>query len=202
MNEYSEFEIIEKKSRFIACLFPIDSEESIDACRLAVRKKHPMARHYCFAYVLGYENPIVRCSDDGEPSGTAGQPILQIINSFALSNVLLIVVRYFGGTLLGTGGLVRAYQEASKQGILHASISTYQLAVPFSLTFDYTLLGKLQYVLANLALNDFSVEYSDKVILLVNVPHELADSFAEKMLDATNGHITITHKDSLFIEHT
>ena len=110
-------EIEEKKSRFIATVRPVGSEEEVTAFLAEMKKKYWDARHNCFAYVIGEKNELVRCSDDGEPSGTAGRPMLDVLLKEELHNVAVVVTRYFGGTLLGTGGLVRAYQQAVKEGL-------------------------------------------------------------------------------------
>ena len=110
-------EIVEKKSRFIANIFPVHSEEEALAYIEEIRKKHYDARHNCFAYVIGEKNEVMRGSDDGEPSGTAGRPMLEVLLGEELHDVLAVVTRYFGGTLLGTGGLVRAYSAAVKEGL-------------------------------------------------------------------------------------
>ena len=110
-------EYIEKKSRFIGELVPVSSEEEAFAYLDAVRKKHYNASHHCFAYVLGEKNQTERASDDGEPSGTAGRPILHVLEGEEICNALIVVTRYFGGTLLGTGGLTRAYTAAAKAAV-------------------------------------------------------------------------------------
>ena len=107
-------EITEKKSRFIADIRPVETEEDILAFQEEIKKKYWDAKHHCFAYILGVDQPVMRLSDDGEPSQTAGRPILDVLLGEGLYNVCAIVTRYFGGTLLGTGGLVRAYSQAVK----------------------------------------------------------------------------------------
>ena len=109
-------EIVEKKSRFIATVRLVESEEEALSCLEALRKKYWDARHNCFVYIIGENQETVRCSDDGEPSGTAGRPMLDVVQGAGLRNVLVVVTRYFGGTLLGTGGLVRAYSQAVQEG--------------------------------------------------------------------------------------
>ena len=109
-------EIVEKKSRFIATVRLVESEEEALSCLEALRKKYWDARHNCFVYIIGENQETVRCSDDGEPSGTAGRPMLDVVQGAGLRNVLVVVTRYFGGTLLGTGGLVRAYSQAVRGG--------------------------------------------------------------------------------------
>ncbi len=112
--ENGEGEVIEKKSRFIAIAAPVQSEEEATAFVESIRKKYWDARHHCYAYILGEKKEIRRMSDDGEPTGTAGKPILDLIEGGDLTNTIIVVTRYFGGTLLGTGGLARAYSSAAR----------------------------------------------------------------------------------------
>ena len=119
-----EAEIIEKKSRFIATVCPVKSEEEAIAFIESMRKKYWNATHNCFAYVIGEQFQMQRCSDDGEPSGTAGKPMLDVLLGEEIHDVVVVVTRYFGGTLLGTGGLVRAYSGATKEGLLASKVIT------------------------------------------------------------------------------
>lgn len=125
-----EGEIVEKKSRFIATVRTVHSEEEVLAFIEEVKKKYWDARHNCFAYVIGVTNPTLRCSDDGEPAGTAGKPMLDVLTGEGLYDTAVVVTRYFGGTLLGTGGLVRAYQGAVKEGLQASTVITKQPGLP------------------------------------------------------------------------
>ena len=142
-----EGEITEKKSRFIATVSPASSEEEALLFIESMRKKYWDARHNCFAYVIGKRGELKRFSDDGEPGGTAGKPILEVITGEGLCNAAIVVTRYFGGTLLGTGGLVRAYTAASKEGLASSVIVTKILGVRLHIMTDYNGLGKIQYIL-------------------------------------------------------
>ena len=122
--EGGEGEIVEKKSRFIATVRPVETEEEALAFIEEMKKKYWDARHNCSAYVLGEQQELMRCSDDGEPSQTAGKPMMDVLTGAGLTNVAVVVTRYFGGTLLGTGGLVRAYTQAAKEGLADAGIAT------------------------------------------------------------------------------
>lgn len=146
----SEGEIVEKKSRFIAQVFPVETEEEAAKIIEETKKKYWDARHHCYAFVLGAGGEISRCSDDGEPSGTAGRPILEVITGRGLCNILIIVTRYFGGTLLGTGGLVRAYSLAAQTGIDAGRVITKEVGIRLTVDTDYNGVGKLQYVAAQL----------------------------------------------------
>lgn len=122
--EGGEGEVVEKKSRFIASVRPVSTEEEALAFIETIRKKHWNASHNCFAYVIGERSELARYSDDGEPGGTAGKPMLDVLKGEALCNTAVVVTRYFGGTLLGTGGLVRAYSQAVKEGLASSVIIT------------------------------------------------------------------------------
>ena len=121
-----EGEIVEKKSRFIATLFPVHSEEEAAAFIESMKKKYWDARHNCSAFVLGERAQVTRCSDDGEPSGTAGKPMLEVLLGAEVRNAAVVVTRYFGGTLLGTGGLVRAYTQAVQAGLENCTVAEMQ----------------------------------------------------------------------------
>ena len=145
-EEILEDEIVEKKSKFIGTLFYVKTEEDAQEIIKNTKKKYHDARHNCFAYRIMKENGIVeRFSDDGEPSGTAGGPMLNILNKNNLCNVLIIVTRYFGGILLGTGGLVRAYSEATTKVINSASIANETIGSEVEVEIEYTQLELLKY---------------------------------------------------------
>ena len=144
-------EIVEKKSRFIGYAVPVSSEEEAYAFVEKIRKQHYDARHNCYAFAIGSENTLLRFSDDGEPQGTAGKPILEVITGNAVVNICIVVTRYFGGTLLGTGGLVRAYTEAAKLALSDAGIHKMQLMKLVKITTNYNDSGKVQYLLSNSA---------------------------------------------------
>lgn len=130
-------EIVEKKSRFIATVRLVESEEEALSCLEALRKKYWDARHNCFVYIIGENQETVRCSDDGEPSGTAGRPMLDVVQGAGLRNVLVVVTRYFGGTLLGTGGLVRAYSQAVQEGLANSVLIDEICGVRLLIETDY-----------------------------------------------------------------
>lgn len=147
IQDIAEGYITERKSKFISYIIPVESEEEVKPILEEYRKKYYNARHVCWAYMIGSARDEFRANDDGEPSGTAGRPILGQINSFELTNVLLLVVRYFGGTLLGTGGLVRAYKEAAAAAIENAQIVEKTIDDTFVLHFEYPLLNEVMRVL-------------------------------------------------------
>lgn len=180
-------EVVEKKSRFIAQVFPINTEEEALEYLAGVRKKHYDARHNCFAYVLGEKNETERCSDDGEPSGTAGRPILDVITGRGIHDVLVVVTRYFGGTLLGTGGLVRAYSAAAKQGFENCKVVEKRRGYHVTVRTDYTDLGKIQHIAAELGLSEESAEYAEDVELVYTVPEDKVPVFEQEITDKTGG---------------
>ncbi len=182
-----EGEIIEKKSRFIASIAPADSEEEALAFIEAVRKKHYDARHNCPAFIIGRNRELTRCSDDGEPSGTAGKPILEVLLSAGLTNTVVVVTRYFGGTLLGTGGLVRAYTQAVQEALLHTEIGIMRYGATISIGTDYTDLGRIQYLLGNKGIPIIDSQYTDKVVLTIQIPEENANSLIKELTENTAG---------------
>lgn len=182
-----EGEIVEKKSRFIATVIPAGSEEEVLAFIESVRKKYWDARHHCFAYVIGERNELQRCSDDGEPSGTAGKPMLEVLLGEEIHNVAVVVTRYFGGTLLGTGGLVRAYSAATKQGLASSVIITKILGVKLCISTDYTGLGKIQYILGQRGLQILDSVYTDKVELEALIPEDELAAVKAEITEGTNG---------------
>ncbi len=180
-------EIVEKKSRFIATILPITSEEDALAFIEQMKKKYWDARHNCSAYVLGPHNELERCSDDGEPSKTAGRPMLDVLINEGLHDVVVVVTRYFGGTLLGTGGLVRAYQSATKEGLANCTILEKHFGKQLRITTDYTGLGKIQYIAGTLELTTLSTDFTDIVVITLLVPPILLGSVIKKIQEATNG---------------
>ena len=151
-------EIVEKKSRFIGYAQPVSSEEEAYAFVESVKKKHYDARHNCHAFAIGKENTLYRFSDDGEPQGTAGKPILEVISGNQVTDICIVVTRYFGGTLLGTGGLVRAYTEAAKLALADAGIHQMQRMKLMDITCSYNDSGKVQYLLST---NEISIENTE-----------------------------------------
>ena len=168
-------EIVEKKSRFIATVVPVGTEEEALSFIEATRKKYWDARHNCFAYVIGERNELARCSDDGEPQGTAGKPMLDVLLGNGIHDAAVVVTRYFGGVLLGTGGLVRAYSGAVKAGIASSVIITRIQGVKLEIRTDYTGLGKIQYILGQRGIRMLNSEYTDIVRLEVLLAEEIKE---------------------------
>ena len=186
-----EAEIVEKKSRFIATVRPVKSEEEALAFIEEMKKKYWNATHNCFAYVLGEHFHMQRCSDDGEPSGTAGKPMLDVLLGEEVHDVAVVVTRYFGGTLLGTGGLVRAYSASTKEGLLASKVITKMYGQLVSIETDYTGLGKIQYILGQRGLTTLDSVYTDKVALKVLLPEADIGQVTADITEGTNGQAQI-----------
>jgi len=191
-------EITEKKSRFIASLRPVYTEQEATAFIEEIKKKYWDASHNCSAFVIGIKGELTRCSDDGEPSQTAGKPMLDVLLKEEIRNVCVVVTRYFGGTLLGTGGLVRAYQQAVKEVLYQAEIITLQYGIRLKITTDYNGIGKIQYILG---LKEYMVEessYTDMVSLKIMVPFSEADCLKKDLTEATSGQAKIEEIDRIY----
>lgn len=186
-------EIVEKKSRFIANVFPVKKEEEALEFLEKIRKEHWNATHNCFAYTIGEKDQIQRCSDDGEPSGTAGRPILDVLLGEKVHNVIVVVTRYFGGTLLGTGGLVRAYSKATQEGLKQSTIIEKFTGKEISVVTDYNGIGKIQYIIGQMELTVEEIQYTDIVTLLILLPLEQAETFEKKVIEVTAGKAEITY---------
>ena len=186
----SEAEFVEKKSRFIGMAFPVETEEEILAILEKLRREYWNASHNnVYAYSIGVVKETRRFSDDGEPVHTAGMPLLNLIQGEELRNTLLVTVRYFGGTLLGTGGLVRAYTQAGRMALDQAGIITKESYLRMSLKMEYTLLGRIQYGLMQ---EDYRIEdtlYTDGVEMKVLVPEKDQDRFVQLVTRLSDGKI-------------
>lgn len=190
-------ELEEKKSRFIAVTLPIASQEEALEFIEKTKKQYWDARHNCFAYVLGDHHEIQRFSDDGEPGGTAGKPILDVLLGEDIHNAVIVVTRYFGGTLLGTGGLVRAYSGAAKEGLSGSLILTKRRGKQLFLKTSYSDVGKIQYLLLGSNIPILAEDYGADVTFEVLVPLELEKSITEELINGTNGRISIRGTDIL-----
>lgn len=182
-----EGEITEKKSRFIATVVPVHTEEEALKFIEAMKKKYWNATHNCFAYVIGEHDELQRCSDDGEPGGTAGKPMLDVLTGEEIHNAAIVVTRYFGGTLLGTGGLVRAYSSVAKQGLASSVIITKIPGVKLRLATDYAGLGKIQYIFGQRGIKILDSIYTDKVEIAALVPLDVLEAVKAEIREGTNG---------------
>ena len=192
ITEPSEGIYTEKRSKFIAIALPVRTHEEIKAHLEVYQKKYYDARHVCYAYMLGHERKDFRANDNGEPSGTAGKPMLDVLLGNELRNVAVVVTRYFGGTLLGTGGLVRAYSGAVKAGLDASVIITKILGVKLHIETDYTTFGKIQYILAQRELKILDTVYTDKVELEVLIPKTDVAQVMHAITEGTNAQAEMT----------
>ena len=184
-------EIIEKKSRFIATVKKVETEDEAFAFIDGLKKKYWDASHNCSAMVIGGQVKLTRCSDDGEPSGTAGRPILEVLLGENLCDVAVVVTRYFGGTLLGTGGLIRAYTQATKEGLLNCTIGCMRPGVQIKLVTDYNNIGKILYFLGEKNIVPENSEYTDSVCLYLLFPLEWKEEIIKELTEITAGKIDV-----------
>lgn len=193
-----EGEYVEKKSRFICRLYKVSDFEEASDFVAKQRKEFYDAKHHCYAVVLGPNADSMRCNDDGEPSGTAGRPMLEILKHENLTDICCVVTRYFGGTLLGTGGLVRAYSEALKDALNKSSFKEEINAISIDVSYDYSFDGSVsKYVHENNVLVD-RIEYSDKISATL-VTREDINVLKEQLVDITKGNIIIENQKSIDI---
>ena len=191
-------EIVEKKSRFITHVSEAESVEEAQEFIEAVKKRYWDARHNCSAFSIGEKNPVTRCSDDGEPGGTAGKPILEVIEGSGIHNIVIVVTRYFGGTLLGTGGLVRAYTDAAKAGIENSVIIEKIPGVRMKLVTDYTDLGKIQYILAQNEVTVEHTDYTDKVEIQALFSQDQKAFLIKTLTEGTGGRLRMEEGDEVY----
>lgn len=187
IQQYGEETIIIKKSRFIGYAMPAETEEEAVAFIESIQKKHWDATHNCYAYQIGQHDEIQRSSDDGEPSGTAGKPILEVIKKEGLKNVVVVATRYFGGIMLGAGGLVRAYSQTASAGLHAAGIVTRSLFQTIEVGIDYTWLGKVENEILQAGYYVDHIDYLDRVKVHALVPSEDTERFTKLITNATNG---------------
>ena len=189
-------EIVEKKSRFIANVVPIISEEDALLYLAKIKKEYWDARHNCYAYIT-FDQSIKRCSDDGEPSGTAGKPMLEVLQNRNIYGICVVVTRYFGGILLGTGGLLRAYQEATIKGIENAGIAELRLGYKTSWSINYDEYGKFNFLCEKLGVYKIDTQYLDKIKILLVIPISEFETFKFKVLEESSGKIKPTEMEKV-----
>lgn len=185
-------EIVEKKSRFIATVQPVKTEQEALDFIAAKKKEYWDARHNCYAYIIGKNQEVMRCSDDGEPAQTAGRPMLDVLLGADVYNVVVVVTRYFGGVLLGTGGLVRAYQGATKAGLDASAVVEQSLGRMLTISTDYNGYGKIEYILRehNVPISD--TVFGTDVEIAVVVDESLWERLPQEIADKTSGTAEIT----------
>ncbi|WP_306767705.1 YigZ family protein [Agathobacter rectalis] len=180
-------EITEKKSRFIATVRPVESENEAVSFINETKKKYWDARHNCSAFVIGKRQELTRCSDDGEPAGTAGRPMLDVLLKENIHNAAVVVTRYFGGVLLGTGGLVRAYQQATKAGLSASEIIEKKDGAVLFIRTDYTGIGRLQYLFAQEKITVMDTAYEADVLVKAVIPENDKKRIEKTIIEQTNG---------------
>lgn len=180
-------EITEKKSRFIATVRPVESEDEAVSFINETKKKYWDARHNCSAFVIGKRQELTRCSDDGEPAGTAGRPMLDVLLKENIHNAAVVVTRYFGGVLLGTGGLVRAYQQATKAGLSASEIIEKKDGAVLFIRTDYTGIGRLQYLFAQEKIMVMDTAYEADVLVKAVIPENDKKRIEKTIIEQTNG---------------
>lgn len=180
-------EITEKKSRFIATVRPVESEDEAVSFINETKKKYWDARHNCSAFVIGKRQELTRCSDDREPAGTAGRPMLDVLLKENIHNAAVVVTRYFGGVLLGTGGLVRAYQQATKAGLSASEIIEKKDGAVLFIRTDYTGIGRLQYLFAQEKITVMDTAYEADVLVKAVIPENDKKRIEKTIIEQTNG---------------
>jgi len=171
----------EKGSKFLSFAFPVENVDEINQILARYRKQYYDARHICYAYMLGSSRNEWRANDDGEPSGTAGKPILGQINSFELTNILIIVVRYFGGILLGTGGLITAYKEASRDALEQANIVERTIDEIISVDFDYLLINDVMRVVKDMSPQVLDQSFDNMCAMKLSIRQSDAEKLKSKL---------------------
>lgn len=197
---YGEHEIVIQKSRFIAFVSRSESEADAQEFILQIKKKHWNATHNCSAYMIGENDQIQKANDDGEPSGTAGVPILEVLKKKQLKNTVVVITRYFGGIKLGAGGLIRAYGKATSEGIDATGIVERKLMTVVHTKVDYTWLGKLENELRSSIYNIKEIHYMDLVEIETYVEEGQTQIFANWMTELTNGQSVISEGEKLYLE--
>lgn len=167
------------------------TEEEAVAFIDEMKKKYWDARHNCSAFCIGGRGELTRCSDDGEPSGTAGRPMLEVLLGSGIRNVAVVVTRYFGGVLLGTGGLVRAYTQAVKEGLAACEVGVMRPGVEYQILSDYNDIGKILYLLGQRGLEPLESDYGERVFLKALLPAEDAEAFRKELTEATAGRVKL-----------
>jgi len=171
----------EKGSKFLAFAYPVENESDIKEILEELRKKYHDARHHCYAWQLGTDQSLFRANDDGEPSYSAGKPILGQIHSFGLTNVLVVVVRYFGGTLLGVGGLIAAYREAARDALENAHIADKKIFKTFRISFEYPLMNDIMHIIKENKIEQFDQDFNISCSLKIKVWRKESNKIMDKL---------------------
>ncbi|WP_141432904.1 YigZ family protein [Bacillus sp. 03113] len=200
VKDYGEHEIVIQKSRFIAFVSRAETEEEAIEFIQTIKKKHWNATHNCSAYLIGENDQIQKANDDGEPSGTAGVPILEVLKKRHLKDTVVVITRYFGGIKLGAGGLIRAYSKATSEGIVAAGVVERKLMKVIHTKIDYTWLGKIENELRSSVYQLKEIHYLDLVEVETFVEEGQIEHFSNWMTELTNGRAEITEGEELYLE--
>ncbi|CUP63056.1 YigZ family protein [Clostridium baratii] len=195
IRDYGEDSFEEKKSEFIGYAKRVESEEEAKEFINEIKSMHKQARHNCFAYVIGENYGIQRYSDDGEPQGTAGIPILEVMKKQGVTDCAIVVTRYFGGILLGAGGLTRAYTKGASIALKAGGVVEKVEGCKVSITIDYDLIGKIQYLCGQNNWHIEDSEYTDKVTIFIYAENEVAKVIEKEVIEATNGKAIISKSE-------
>lgn len=185
----SENEFVIQRSRFLGRAFPVTSEEEVNSLLLSIRKQHYDATHNCYAYSLGVQGELARFSDDGEPGGTAGLPMMEALRHKGVTDVLVVATRYFGGILLGAGGLVRAYSRTASEALSAAGLLEMEPGIQAECTLDYALYGSLESFFRERA-GELSADYAECVRLRMVIAGTEAERFRKDLIERSNGRVT------------
>ncbi len=200
VKDVGEVSIVIRKSEFISNVKPVTSEEEAIQFITDMKKLHRNANHHCSAYMIGEKDEIQRANDDGEPSGTAGKPILEVLKKMQLKNTAVVVTRYFGGIMLGTGGLIRAYGRAAKEGIIAAGIIDRVLYQKVQIDVDYSWYGKIENELNNKNYSIIDSSFADMVTLTAIAIYGEAQRLEKLITNLTNGQALIIYKEALYVD--
>lgn len=200
VKQYGENEINIQKSRFIAQLKRVESEQDAQDFIQGIKKKHWNATHNCSAYLIGEHDQIQKANDDGEPSGTAGVPILEVLKKRQLKDTVVVVTRYFGGIKLGAGGLIRAYGKATSEGLDAVGVVERRLVQIMQVKIDYTWLGKIERELRSSEHKIKDILYLDNVQIDVYVEEDKLETFTDWMVELTNGQCTLGKGETVYLE--
>ncbi len=188
----------EKRSRFLGEVHPVHSEEEIEQILRGIRKEHYDARHHCYAWILGPDRLRRRSSDDGEPSGTAGAPILKVLDTAQVTDALLVVTRYFGGTLLGTGGLVRSYTQAAAAALADAGIARMCRCRVLAAEVPYNALDRIRFMLGQEGIEPDEISYALNVTIQLTLPVPQAETIRDRIMTITARQAEILELDEGF----
>ncbi|MEK5079347.1 YigZ family protein [Solibacillus sp. FSL W7-1436] len=197
---YGESEIIISKSRFLTYVERVETEEEAILFIDKIKKMHASATHNCSCYMIGEHDQIQKANDDGEPSGTAGVPMLEVLKKQGLKDTVVVVTRYFGGIKLGGGGLIRAYSKATTEGIAAAQVVERKLHYLMKIGIDYVWLGKVENEIRGSHYPLYDIQYAENVEIYVHVLKEEEQTFIDWITELTNGQAVVTQEDALFIE--